>query len=254
MTILSPQKVVQTFDLAIAKGEVSGHSWVNKFGRNEVVALSSTETVWDGSNAYTFPSTADATHISQTANQAALYNGDVEIQGLDTNYAVVTQTATLNASDTTTAVALSTALRRVFRMILLENVITTSPIRVHNSGETIDYAQISTGYQQTQMAIYTVPADKTAYLYRYYGSNNKASGNSPEIVLTLWTRDNANGYAKTLKHSSGTNIDGSSFIDHNFAVPLSFPEQTDIWIDAEEVGGSAAADVSAGFDLILVDN
>ena len=144
--------------LEAASGNNTGMTSVNKFGRNSAVDIDVQEEIWDGSIAYSFPATALMTSISQTADQATLRGGTIEIQGLDANWDLVVQTATLDASDTTTVVTLTTPLIRCFRMRVLENVVTTSPIRVHNAGETVDYAIISVGNNQTLMAIYTVPA------------------------------------------------------------------------------------------------
>ena len=56
------------FYLEVAKGNIPGHSSINKFGNNPAVATSSTETIWSGSNLYTFPTTADITHLRQAVD------------------------------------------------------------------------------------------------------------------------------------------------------------------------------------------
>ena len=225
-------------------------SAVNKFGRNSSVDIGVEEEIWDGSAAYVYPATALMVSISQTTDQAAMQGETVEIQGLDANWALVTQNATLDASDTTTPVTLTTPLIRVFRMKVLANVVTDSSIRVHNAGETQDYAIIQAGANQTQMAIYTVPADKTAYLTSYYAFVNPGTNLDPtSMPIRLWAQDNENTYAPQLKHVIGITSAGYQL---QFNPYLKFTEKTDIYITAQPVG--KAADVSAGFDLILVDN
>ena len=236
--------------LEAASGNNTGMTSVNKFGRNSAVDIDVQEEIWDGSIAYSFPATALMTSISQTADQATLRGGTIEIQGLDANWDLVVQTATLDASDTTTVVTLTTPLIRCFRMKVLENVVTTSPIRVHNAGETVDYAIIGVGNNQTQMAIYTVPAGKTAYMTSYYATVNPGTNLNPTSnPIRLWARDNANDYAKQIKHVLGL-VDGN--FQHYFDPYFRVTEKTDIYITAQPVG--KAADVSAGFDLIVVDN
>lgn len=234
----------------IARGAVVGASQINKFGRNSAVDIGVQEEIWDGSVAYTYPATALMTSMSQTTNQAAMTGETIEIQGLDANWNLVVQEVDLNASDTTTAVTLTVPLIRCFRMKVLGTVVGDSPIRVHNAGETTDYAVISIGANQTQMAIYTVPAGFTAYMTCYYAHVNPGTNLDPTSnPITLWATDNANGYAKQLKHVVGQTSQG---FQHFFAPYTIFTEKTDIFITAQPVG--KAADITAGFDLILTDN
>ena len=80
------------YALEVSKGNVTGTAGVNKFGRG-VVTSGNTFEIWDGNAAYVYPATALMTKISQTADQAGMQDETVEIQGLDANYAAVTQTA-----------------------------------------------------------------------------------------------------------------------------------------------------------------
>ena len=233
-----------------AAGTNSAMSSVNKFGRNSDVTIATEEEIWDGSAAYVYPATALMTSMSQTTDQVAARGLVIEVQGLDSTWTLVVQTKALNAADTTTAVDLDTPLIRVFRMKVLGNVVTTSTIRVHNTAENQDYAIISTGRNQTQMAIYTVPAGKTAYMTSYYAAVNPGTNLDPtSMPVRLYARDNANGYAKQVKHSIGL-IWGQ--FQHEFEPYYKFTEKTDIFITATPVG--KAADVSAGFDLILIND
>jgi hypothetical protein len=240
--------------LDFARGETRGFTCVNKFGRNSTVASGGTEEIWDGSAAYSFPATALMTSISQTTDQAAMRGENVEIQGLDANWDLVVQTATLDATLTTNVVTLTTPLIRVFRASVQANVVTTSNIRIHNAGETQDYAVIGTGNNQTLMAIYTVPNGKTAYMTNYYAQVNPGGGAPTTLNIKMWARDNENGYEKQIKHVLGLNgdIDTFSHFQHLFIPHKVFTEKTDIYLEATTA--AAAADVSAGFDLILIDN
>jgi hypothetical protein len=242
---------VNDFALDICKGQVPGHSTVNKFGRNTDCAAAATEEIWDGSAAYSWPATALMTSISQTADQAAMRGATIEVQGLDANWALVVQNAVLDATLTTNVVTLDTPLIRCFRMKVLANVVSDSPIRVHNAGETQDYAIISIGNNQTEMAIYTVPANRKAFLTNYYAHHNPTTGQTfTSNIINIWARDNANSYAKQVKHTVGVPEDG--FFQHHFYPYQTYGEKTDIYITSSPVG--AAADISAGFDLILVED
>ena len=245
------RKLGTQYAIYAASGADSNFTAINKFGRNAAVASGGTEEIWDGSAAYVFPATALMTKISQTTNQAAMTGKVIEVQGLDANWAAVTQDVTLNASDTTTAVTMTTPLLRCFRMKVQADVVTDQPIRCHNDAESQDYAIIGAGNNQTLMAIYTVPADTVAYMTNYWAHHNPATGATfTSNPIKLWASDRANSYAKQLKHVVGVPED--SGFQHPFDPYIKFTEKTDIFLTASPVG--AAADVSAGFDLLLTND
>ena len=179
----------------------------------------------------------------------------IEVQGLDTNYVLTVQNVTLDAANTTTPVELVTPLRRVFRMKALSAIVTTQNVELRNVGGGTTYGLITAGDNQTLMAIYTVPAGKTAYIVHYYASLNKDSGGgSPDVVIKMWHKDNANGYAPQIKHIMGLDADATSQFYHKFEPYHKVTEKTDIYLNCTNLSGAATADVSAGFDLVLVDN
>ncbi len=238
--------------LAISMGDIPGISCINKFGENPSSAQDTQEDLWDGGGTYSYPATALMTNLSQTTNQAVLVGGDIEIQGLDANWAAVTQTIALDAADTTTAVLLTTPLLRAFRMRVLEDVVATSPIRVHNAAETVDYAIISTGLNQTAMALYSVPAGVTAYMTNYFVSVTRSAALDPTGTdVKLWGADRANGYAFQMKHSIGL-PNASTPYRHEFNTYKIFTEKTDIKLSS--LCAAKAGQVHGGFDLILVTN
>jgi len=235
-------------NLEAASGHNAAMTSVNKFGRNSNVAIGVEEEIWDGSAAYVFPATALMTSISQTTDQAALNGETIEVQGLDANWDLVIQNAVLGAPSTG-VVTLTTPLIRCFRMKVLSGIVTDSPVRVHNAGETQDYAIIGIGNNQTLMAIYTVPNGKVAYMLCYYAHVNPGTNLDPtSMPIRVWARDNENGYAPQLKHVVGQT---SSGFQHFFTPYAKFTGKTDIYITAQPVG--KAADVTAGFDLIIIN-
>lgn len=244
---------LKDFMLEVAKGNVTGHSTVNKFGRNAAIAANSTEEIWDGSSLYTFPSSASITHVRSAVDSAATQGMVLELQGLDTNWDLTVQTATLDGADSTTEVALGTALRRIFRIKVTDASVGDEDIWAGPTGFATKQAVVTAGYNQTQMAIYTVPNGKTAYLTNYYASLNPVTNQDPSTMhIFLWAVDNTNGYARQLKHVQGLDPDANNSFKHDFAPYYKFTEKTDVYISGTTVG--KIADISAGFDLILVDN
>ena len=254
--------ILTDYALEVARGNVTGVSQVNKFGRNSNIASGATEEIWDGSVAYVFPATALMTSISQTTDQTAMRGASIEIQGLNAAWEAITQTIALDATDTTTPIVFTAAtdvvlgttgvaMLRVFRIKVLADVVSTSQIRVHNVGETVDYAIIDTGNNQTLMAIYTVPAGKTAYMTSYYAHHNPVTNQDPTSnPIGLWARDKANSYEAQIKHVVGLPTNGG--FQHFYNPYTKYTEKTDLYITSSPVG--KAADVSAGFDLFLIDN
>ncbi len=239
--------------LEISKGNVTGHATVNKFGENDTVGKDTTEDIWDGGGTYTFPATADITHISQATDQVGTDgSATIEVQGLDTNWALVTQTKNLDATDTTTRVALDTALRRVFRMKVLEDIVAADDISCVNTGGGTTYATVQAGNNQTLMAIYTVPASKTAYMTKYYSSLRQGSGKEPKGAnIKLWVADRDNSYEFMIKHSVGIQK-GAGNPEHKFEPYFKINAKCDIKITGhsfDDIGN-----ISAGFDLVVVDD
>lgn len=239
-------------NLAIPMGMVDGYSSVNKFGANVDITANTQEDIWDGGGTYPFPSTAVITSISQTADQAAMRGQNIEVQGLDSNWDLVVQTATLDASNTTTVVTLTTPLIRVFRAKVMANIVSTSPVRIHNAAETVDYAIITPENNQTLMAIYTVPNGYTAYITSYNASNiNTATKTAKSTEIKLWTADRDNGYEFQLKHADGIPQEGAGIVKE-FKPFLKVNQKNDIKITGTPIDQDGH--VHAGFDLILIKN
>ncbi len=249
---ISGRNPIKDVGLLIPMGVYPGITSINKFGRNIAVASGASEEIWDGSAVYVFPATALMVKLSQTTDQTALRGETVEIQGLDANWAAVTQEVVLDGTLTTTAVVLATPLIRAFRMRVLSAVAPDSTVRLHNSAESQDYAIIGVGNNQTLMAIYTVPAGHTAYMKNVYATYLPGGGAPTALTVKLFSKDNANGYVKHVCHISGLAIAGTSDFTKKFRPYKKFTEKMDIFVELTTVG--AAADVSAGFDLIIVDN
>ena len=175
-------------------GNIPGLTHINKFGSLTNATQDTAVDLWDGGGTYVFPaSTADMTHVSQTTDQAAARGSTWTIQGLNTSYVEVEQNVILDATNTTTLVALGTPLFRVNRMFMLTpDILLTSTVRLHNAGETIDYVDIQLDHNQTLNAIYTVPAGKTAYITNIGADHVPVTNKDPASVhFHMQVRNNA---------------------------------------------------------------
>ena len=248
--------------LAIAKGDVVGASNVNKWGNapdfddgdGEVYIWDAAEdgTAWEQMT-YTFSTGADIDSVSSTS---ASDTQEVTIVGLDANWEEVTQTITLNGQ---TRVALTTPLIRCYRaynsnstefvghIIIYENDTTTGGVPDDTS---LIRAVIDPDNQQTEMAIYTIPAGKTGYLLGGYCSTAGAKRDD-SYIINFKTR--LFGKVFRTQQKVSINDTATSFLPFTYPIPQTLPEKTDIIVTAQAVAQDQAS-ISAGFSIVLIDN
>jgi hypothetical protein len=251
--------------LAIAKGDVTGHSFIHKFG----VAVDfdtgdGAVTIWDGADdanidqmVYQYSTSADIDSIS--SSQAA-DTQNIKIFGLDGSGNLVEQTATLSGQ---TRVALGTSLKRVHRMVNVSSTDLTGYVYCYvnttlSSGVPVDSTKVRAIIQvnpyipvnQTLMAVYTIPTGYTGYLREWYASLGGGSRTSNYIVYLL---ARPSGQVFQVKHVSAIAEDGSSSIQHKYVEPEVFEAGTDIELRVRAESASiTAAKIGGGFDIVLV--
>jgi len=233
---------------------ISTTSLFNKFGSSPDVTSAATEELWDGARAYIFPTSASVTHIRSAVDSAITRAVTLEVQGLDVNWDLVVQTKATDATDSTVEIELDTALRRVFRVKVLDDTALDQDIWVGPDPASAANASaiVQAGNNQTLMAIWTVPNGCTAYLTNYYCDYVRSAAKDPNgISYDLWARDNANGYAPQLKHQKGIPKQAPGF-QHNFKPYYRFAEKTDVYLTGSPEGADAHA--HGGFDIILIAN
>jgi hypothetical protein len=228
--------------LSIAQGEVSGHSVVHKFGANfDIDNNSEPETVWTAGGLYPWSSLATAQTIYCISTDGA-DTGTLEIQGLDANYELQSETVTLNG---TTAVTTSNEYLRVYRMVYLDSADNAGIITARvTSGTGTVVAQVDAGFNQTLMAIYTVPADHTAYILCGDFSVQK----NKDAQVMFYQRPV--GGIFTIAHMA--EVYESSY-RYDFSAPLAMPEKTDLEVRADNVETNGTR-VTSNFTMILVKN
>lgn len=230
--------------LAIAKGESNGYSFVHKFGANfDVDNNSEPETVWTGGGLYPWSALNVAKTLYILSNDSN-EEGTVELQGLDEDYNVVTETVTLNGS---TAVTTLNTFLRVYRMIYTDagggnvGVITA---RVDSPSGTV-VAQIEGVLSQTLMCVYTVPAGYTAYMMAVDFSVQK---NKDAQVLMMQRTFNTNNFR--IAHMAEVY---ESTYRYDFPIPLPLPEKTDLELRTDNVETNNTR-VTSNFTMVLVNN
>lgn len=229
--------------LAIAKGEVRGHSLVHKFGAVPQMSNNTTGTVWDvNDTAYPWASWATAGTVSIPAVNASDDGKTVSIVGLDADYNPLTENIVVSSSVTVTT---TNSFIRIYRAFMVNGSATNiGNINIQKGGVTV--ARITAGKSQTLMAIYTVPAGHTAYLTQ--GTCTcQAGSDATGFMFVRYGGENS----FRVGHSFEVSGAGGQYF-YPFDAPIPIPEKSDI--DVEVTVRTNNARVTAAFDLILMQN
>jgi len=255
--------ITRDFILQVQRGEVDGWSAVSKFGHRDSVSTSVDEIIQSNATVYTGLITAaravrvKAGGDANDTNSSGTGARKIIAQGLDDSYVEAEEEITLKGalvSDPT-----STLFTRIYRSWVHPSGTyhtgngtagaNVGAIEIENT-DGVGMAHIRAGEGQTQMALYSVPAGKTAYVYaiRFFPDSTKT------MVGKFWQRQNIDDVsgdvsAKRLVHQ----YDG---LQAPFVVPIItlhvFPEKTDIWITGQAV--TTTGSMSGEFDLLLETN
>ena len=254
--------------LQIAKGRIKGHTSVNKFGRNIEIDSDVSADIWDGG--YTVASGGESliwvaptqarihTIASDSASDTTGGVGanSVKIYFLpdwDTKETTETVTGDLNAG-----IAMSNAAVIIYRMEVIPQSTSTSinvgVITATAATDSTVTAMIRAGIGQTAMAIHAIPSTQKTYVTQYYMSMNKSGGavGGVDASFMVNTAPDTQLVSFIHKHHQGIISTGNSHIGHQFIPLHEVPGPAIIKMHGH--AGANDIDVSAGFDLIIVDN
>ena len=244
------------FYTEVRKGNIAGHAMVHKFGRNAAVPNGVWEFVsnlrhtgWPLSAATTVR--VKAGDVADTAAGAGAR--EITVQGIDDSFNEVTEAiATAGASASS---ATSTSFWRVHRAWVSAAGVygnaNTAAVTIENGAGGTDVIQIAIGEGQTQFCGWTVPIDKTAYLL---GIHFQVDSIKP-ADFRAFTRENIDDTSaplsskRLIQHFDGL-AEGFHYVPR--APELVLPAKTDIWVEAEGRGGTT--EVTAGFEILVIDN
>lgn len=250
VTILGNSYSRPDFFLAAAAGAIPGVSVVKKFGFNPAVGATE-EAIWDEGGPYAYlpaPSQLTVSSTDTTDNPLGTGAHSVVLSGLDANNLEASELMVMDGQNPVTT---TNTYNRVFRAFVqtagvngcADGIIRFGTGAVVAGVPAITYARISPGLNQTRMAIYTVPANKTAFVYELFSS----AGKGQEVEVRIYAR----ALGGVFRLQGQTNMLQNIFVSPN-AIPSAIPGSTDI-----EVRGAAllaSATVNSSFDMILIDN
>jgi hypothetical protein len=246
----------EPFELQVARGQISFHEVVHKFGFNSSIDTN-LATVWLQGGLYSYLSSASTLYISSSSTAdtgAGTGARTVTVSGLDNNYDQKVETVTLNGQS---GVELNgSTWFRVNRI-----VVNTAGSGGANAGvlyvgtesaptggvPTNKYATVLAGDNQTLMCIYTVPRGYTAFLTQKDVSASSSVGKF--AILTLVARPFGGVFNVKDRVLSS---EGYSTIEYPY--PLKFTEKTDLEIRAKADSAGGTVTVSAALDIVLIQN
>lgn len=255
---------IKDFPLEVARGNIAGIACINKFGEAPAGVQTTATDIWDRADAtptqqiWVAPTQA---RIHQIVSDSASDDGNpvgvgartIRVAGLTSwDTEEVSEDITMNG---TTNVPTAKSYVIIHRMRVLTSGATSVNVGTISATADTDAtvtAIIRPSEGTTHMAIYGFPSTQNAYLSRWYGSINKASGAATTINFKLMFNPEPD---RQLTHFSvrserGVQSTGTSDVDWHLPLPLRLDGPGIIKIQG--VASSADVDGSAGFDIYLV--
>lgn len=248
--------VQEPYELQVSKGQVAGATALYKFGYNSDIN-GTEETVWSQGGDVVWPAAAFTAFISSssTADTSAGTGAQtVTIEGLDENYATQSVTVDMNGQ---TQVQVGDAsgwirINRAFVVTAGSGGTAAGTVYIAATGVSSGvptgtiYASITDG-NQTQMAVYTVPASHTLYLDDLIFTAAISQANNYATVK-LNTRD----FGSNVFRTKFINVLQSNELIIDFEFPLAIPEKTDI--ECRAVTSNTNNQIGASFQGVLIAN
>lgn len=252
----------EDFLISVAKGDVSGHSLVFKYGRNDDIDTGSDpEEIWTYGGTYTYNNTPSVQYIS--SDNATDLGQIITVEGLDENYEELSLTVVLNGQNQT-QIGTGETFVRVYRAFNSGPTEFAGNLLIYddtNGGVVLGVPTVTSSIkaeiraidQQTYMGLWTVPADHTAFFLG--GAISITTGASASKSATIELRTRPFGGVFISRELIGLSSTGSSSFsqDLNALGPLRIPEKTDIQTRAREVSANDTG-VSVYFSVLVVNN
>ncbi len=245
------------FFVEVQKGNIAKHSFIHKFGRNDDILNNTWSIVSPSSPSGTFPASGVIARIKAGGDAADIAAGagarEITIIGIDTNLIEISEsivTSGVNVSLLTT-----TRFWRIHRAYV-SNIGTYGAANIGNiviedSDGVNEMLTIIADEGQTQHGAYSIPSGKTGFLL---GVDVTVDA-SKSADFRLFVREN---FTNTVSSISSKRLrfywDGVlGHADYKPIAPgLRLDALSDIWIEAR--GGGQNTEVSANFEILLVDD
>ena len=231
--------------LLVSRGLVIKSSPLHKFGAVPAMSVNQTGTIWDVNDTlYPWDALDTPTVVNVEVTDGDDVGHTVTVQGLDGNYNFVEDTIVTTGTDTLGTVLFKRVNRAFCTAGGVSNVGNIN-IEAGAAGGTV-VARISATKSQTLMAVYTVPAHCTGYLYNIKMTAQRAADANGNLFIRRFGQD-----AFRIQHSFEVTGEGGMY-HYNFNFPLAIPGGSDI--DVRATTRSNNGRYTAAFDILLIDN
>ena len=230
----------EDFKLNVSRGKVRGAEAVYKFGAVPQMSINTTGTIWDKNDTVYPWSSFDSAGVLVAAQANASDNGKkVTVFGLDDDFNETSEEFTLSSSGTVTG---TVSFRRVYRGYITEGVANVGTVTFTKGG--VDVLLITAGRAQTLMAIYTVPAGYTGYIYQGVASAEAGADATGDLFVRRYGES-----AFRIGHSFEVSGAGGDY-NYSFSFPVQIPEKSDIDVRISTRANNGR--YTAAFDMLLV--
>ena len=249
----------EPFELQVARGQVAWHYPLFKFGNNAVVG-NSLETIWSEGGLYSYLTSATVLKVSSSStDDTSAWTGarTVQLYGLDGDYNEINEVVTLNGQ---TAVNTTQSFLRIYRLVVRSagtggqnaGIIYAGTGTVTSGVPANVYASINgiAGSNQSLMALWTVPADHTAYILQYDVSNGTTSNTPAVCKLILSIRP----FGEVFQSKDVKSLTTGMHVEERFSLPVKVTEKSDIEVRAISSSNSVSFDISASFEIVYIKN
>jgi hypothetical protein len=255
--------MAKDFYIEVAKGNVAGHSAINKFGHSPTAPVATAiapQDVWGGAGLYDYyPTEALAVSIASTDDTEDNVGGDgaltVTVQGLGENWEVVEETVTMTGDTPAPLTQKFIRLYRAFVRTSGADATNAGDIVVHETADDSNVGIfITAGHGQTQQCNYTIPANTTAFFIKGYVGLSVAAQTAKTGTFRWMLRVNAFGAggAWLTQGEVGLINSGNSYWKYKYGVPAgAILEKTDMKIQLSL--SNFIMDIVGGYDLVLVE-
>lgn len=218
---------------------------------NPDVSKNAKEDIWSAGGLLPYLPSAMQLEVKSTSGNDSLSGTaaqKIKIFGLDENFLEIEEELNLNGIANVLTVNYYLRIYRLEVTSVGTSGTNNGTITVKNGNDLI--AQIDPGLGRSLMTHYTIPADKTGYLFSYWTNTVRVDGLDPTVgELFLFSRP-FDGMFRIERHYQ---IFPSDLAHASPMIPyIPIEPKSDIVVRA--IGVNNAIKVSAGYSLLLVDN
>lgn len=243
----------EPFELQVARGQITMHSAVYKFGYSTYID-GTLYPVWNYAGNRTYLTTAATMTVSSSSANDTAPSGSgahsVLIEGLDQNYNPISESITLAGQ---TAVPTTQAYLRVVGITVYDKGVNGGNVgtiyvgtgTVTSGIPAVVHELVPPGFNKEASGVYTVPAGYTAYM-RVGGLSGQDTG-AGYITGRLVVSNQGSPFI-----TSAVTVFTTGQVNYEFPYPIAIPEKSDV--EARAVTSSGTNTLSSYFGFVLIKN